>query len=469
MNVNVYQLLEKNSKLYGNKVAFFDDNNQISYSDLFFEVVSLHNFFETLGITMDVIVRLDVTKNISSFIIFLTLLCDNISVLPAKKSEELDFPYTCIIGLVPHNQQSVAFSCFGETRYISFLTTSIDSQLAMINHGLYINSTSGSSGSKKFCFSNWDKIIVNTKSVCDVYCVSKEDVLISLFPAHIHIHESFMRGLFSGGTNLLIDNTDITSIANNIFLRKVSQIQGTPNQLLALTEKLQPSMCKSVKVVECCGGSLSVKAENILKTIFSEATIVRAWGSAETTGVCISTIISADNNPKSIGKCLPLYEYKLKQNECIGHYNLLLKGEAVMSYIYVGTELRKIGDWLDTGDLVECGNNGNLYFYGRNNGMIKYAGENIYPEEIENTLCRVQGIIDAIVVGVYDDLLGEYPAALIQKEKEVELSNNMIKKALLEMQLAINKIPKKISITDMSLPYKESGKKDRTLVKAYFD
>lgn len=467
--MNVYQLLEKNSKLYGNKVAFFDGNSQINYTELFAEVVSLHNCLKTLGISMDFIVRLDVTKSISSFIIFLTLLCDNISVLPARESEQLDFPYTCIIGQVPYNQQSVAFSCFGETRYISFLALSIDSQLAMINHGLYINSTSGSSGSKKFCFSNWDKIIINTKSVCDVYCVSKEDVLISLFPAHIHMHESFMRGLFCGGTSLLIDSSDIASIANNIFLRKVSQIQGTPNQLLVLTEKLQPYMCKSVKVVECCGGSLSVKAESILKSFFSEATIVRAWGSAETTGVCISTIISSDNNPKSIGMCLPFYEYKLEANKCIEHYNLLIKGEAVMSHIYDGTELRKIGDWLDTGDLVECSNNGNLNFYGRNNGMIKYAGENIHPEEIENTLCRVKGIIDAIVVGVYDDLLGEYPVALIQKEKEVELSNNMIKKALLEMQLAINKIPKKISITDMPLPYRESGKKDRTLAKTYFD
>lgn len=397
------------------------------------------------------------------------MLCAGISVLPANEDEEINFPYTCTIVSTLSNKESISFFCFGEERYIDFTPITIDSTVASVNHGLYINSTSGTSGSKKFCFSNWNKILFNTKAINNVYCISSKDILISLFPAHVHMHESCMRGLLCGGTNILIDSLDIISIANSIYTRKVSQIQGTPNQLLLLKEKLLPNMCESVKIVECCGGSLSIRAESELKSVFTKATIVRAWGSSETTGVCVSTIMSGDNDPYSIGMCIPPYEYALESNKYSGHFNLLIKGEGVMSHIYYGSGLQKIGEWLNTGDLVECDNNGNLHFCGRYSGMIKYAGENIYPEEVENALCMVRGIVDAIVVGAYDDLRGEFPVALVQKEKGVNIQINIIKQKLLEMQLNMNKIPKIIRIVDTPLPYKETGKKDRFLVRTYFN
>jgi Long-chain acyl-CoA synthetases (AMP-forming) len=58
------------------------------------------------------------------------------------------------------------------------------------------------------------------------------------------------------------------------------------------------------------------------------------------------------------------------------------------------------GKWFHTGDLAEM-INGNLYLKGRSKTMILGpSGENIYPEEIESVLNRMEGVIESLVVEV---------------------------------------------------------------------
>jgi long-chain acyl-CoA synthetase len=45
--------------------------------------------------------------------------------------------------------------------------------------------------------------------------------------------------------------------------------------------------------------------------------------------------------------------------------------------------------------------------------MIIRGGENVYPKEIENALYRDDAVLEAAVVGVADDVLGEVPLAFV--------------------------------------------------------
>lgn len=462
--MDVCRFLEKYSALYDSKIALYDICHQITYSDLYHEVMDARENIHLLGISEKCIARLNVQKDIVSLILFLALLADNISVIPAIDLESLSYHYDYVLGVEADNENHRGFWCFNTYISVRKFNKKQKGLDFPTDTGMYINSTSGSSGSKKFCISNWNKIMVNTKAICQEYCVTSKDVLISLFPAHVHIHESFMRGLYSGGTSVLVDSQDINSIANFILLKKITQIQGTPSQMLTLSKKLTADMAASVEIVECVGGTLSSSVEDILKKIFINAKIVRAWGSAETTGVCISTIQTSCNTPNAIGKCISGYECRLEKLQNAEHFQLMISGEAVIDSLCDSIGIRKITEWLDTGDLVEYGSNNNLLFCGRRSGMIKYAGENIYPEEIETMLCMLPEIIDAIVVGLYDEFRGEYPAALVQKASDLEVSADQIKKSILMKGLELNKLPKKIHVTDKALPYKEEGKKDRRAV-----
>jgi len=79
------------------------------------------------------------------------------------------------------------------------------------------------------------------------------------------------------------------------------------------------------------------------------------------------------------------------------------KGENVMMGYYKEPEITKNAftedGWLKTGDLGCFDKDGNLYIKGRMKNMIVGAsGENIYPEEIESLINRMEYVLESLVV-----------------------------------------------------------------------
>ena len=79
------------------------------------------------------------------------------------------------------------------------------------------------------------------------------------------------------------------------------------------------------------------------------------------------------------------------------------KGENVMMGYYKEPELTKNAftedGWLKTGDLGCFDKDGNLYIKGRTKNMIVgSSGENIYPEEIESLINRMEYVLESLVI-----------------------------------------------------------------------
>jgi len=76
--------------------------------------------------------------------------------------------------------------------------------------------------------------------------------------------------------------------------------------------------------------------------------------------------------------------------------------------------------WFATGDLGEFDDTGNLRVLGRRDNMFVSGGENIQPEEVERWLCRIDGVVEAVVVPVQNAEFGCRPVAFVrvaQKEQ----------------------------------------------------
>ncbi|MCL4690928.1 MAG: o-succinylbenzoate--CoA ligase [Candidatus Hydrogenedentes bacterium] len=70
--------------------------------------------------------------------------------------------------------------------------------------------------------------------------------------------------------------------------------------------------------------------------------------------------------------------------------------------------------WFATGDLGEFDAAGNLRVLGRRDNMFTSGGENIQPEEVERWLCRLEGVVEAVVVPVQNAEFGARPVAFVR-------------------------------------------------------
>jgi long-chain acyl-CoA synthetase len=68
---------------------------------------------------------------------------------------------------------------------------------------------------------------------------------------------------------------------------------------------------------------------------------------------------------------------------------------------------------LFTGDLFEKDKEGYLYFLGRKDDIIKTSGHMVSPKEVENVICEIDGVVEAAVIGVNDDIQGRSVKAFV--------------------------------------------------------
>jgi acyl-CoA synthetase (AMP-forming)/AMP-acid ligase II len=80
--------------------------------------------------------------------------------------------------------------------------------------------------------------------------------------------------------------------------------------------------------------------------------------------------------------------------------------------------------WLRTGDIGFFDDHGHLWLHGRLKNVIRSGGENVNAAEVEAVLRSLPQVLDAAVVGVPHQRLGEAVAALLQTEEGTVCCSN---------------------------------------------
>src|SRR5208282_4027102 len=66
------------------------------------------------------------------------------------------------------------------------------------------------------------------------------------------------------------------------------------------------------------------------------------------------------------------------------------------------------------GDYAEIMADGSIHLLGRGSVCINTGGEKVYPEEVEEVVKTVPGVLDAVVVGIPNERFGEEIVAVVQ-------------------------------------------------------
>jgi len=167
----------------------------------------------------------------------------------------------------------------------------------------------------------------------------------------------------------------------------------------------------------------------------------------------------------SFGKPAPGFETMLVDGE------LCIRGPYVMQRYYKRSreECFDADGWFHTGDLVRTDADGFVYFIGRKSAMIKTAGANVAPAEVERAIAKVTGGTVAHVIGLPDPERGQLVAAVVALEDGAEFDETTVRDRL-KAELSAYKIPKRFAAVSRSnIPVLASGKVDLAVLQEVFD
>jgi long-chain acyl-CoA synthetase len=123
--------------------------------------------------------------------------------------------------------------------------------------------------------------------------------------------------------------------------------------------------------------------------------------------------------------------------------------------------------WLRTGDLARKGPLGLLVFEGRAKHVVMHGGYTVYALEVEQALEAHPQVLEAAVVGLPDERLGEVPAAAVRLTEGATVDPDDLR-AWADERLSDYKVPVRVIAVD-DLPRTGTTKVQKTEVIALFD
>jgi acyl-coenzyme A synthetase/AMP-(fatty) acid ligase len=149
---------------------------------------------------------------------------------------------------------------------------------------------------------------------------------------------------------------------------------------------------------------------------------------------------------------------------------LWFRGPSLMEGYY-GRERFEIftsDGWYRTGDLFHVDEDGFFYFHGRRGSMIKTAGANVSPLEVEAALSDATGGLAVMVLGVPDPERDQVVAAVILAEPDTAPDLDALRTEL-RTRLSAYKVPRRfLVLAPADLPMLSSGKPDLHAIEELF-
>ena len=119
------------------------------------------------------------------------------------------------------------------------------------------------------------------------------------------------------------------------------------------------------------------------------------------------------------------------------------------------------------GDFAKVAEDGSLILLGRGSQVINTGGEKVFPEEVEEAVKRVDGVVDCLVVGVDHEKFGQAVTAVVSLADGADVDSATIIESV-KADLAGYKAPKSVIFVDQ-VPRAPNGKADYRRAKEHAD
>ena len=320
--------------------------------------------------------------------------------------------------------------------------TYIDAKIDAEKMGIMLF-TSGTTAMSKAVMLSHKNLVTNVMDIIQRFDLTDEDRFLSFLPLH-HVFEctvGFLYPISIGGSIAFCEGVkhmaenikefEITAMISvpavfDIIYRKVMKTIEKKGKLANLEKgkkvsqfllkmkidlrkqlfkEVHESLGPKLKLVVTGGAALDPETEKGFNDLGFD--VEQGYGLTET-----APVIAAET-PKcrrlgSIGKKFPSVEVKIDDPDEEGIGELMAKGPSIMLGYYENEEATKSAlepdGWFHTGDLARIDKDGFIYIAGRKKSVIVLNnGKNVFPEEIETLLNKVEGIKETFVYEKKED------------------------------------------------------------------
>jgi long-chain acyl-CoA synthetase len=275
-----------------------------------------------------------------------------------------------------------------------------------------------------------------------------------------------MLSMRMGGCNLLIPNPrDLPAMFKALSREKFHSFPAVNTLFMAMANHPDFNTVDWSSLKISVGGGMAVQSSTAKQWLEKTGcAIIEGYGLSETSPVASTNPVDGNTYSGSIGVPMPNTEMKLLDDDgnevALGERGeIAIKGPQVMAgYWQRPDETAKVmtaDGFLRTGDIGVVDERGFFKIVDRKKDMILVSGFNVYPNEVEDVVAQMPGVLECAAVGVRDAKTGE-AVKLVVVKKDLSITEADVR-AYCEVNLTGYKRPKVVEFrTD--LPKSPVGK-----------
>jgi amino acid adenylation domain-containing protein len=313
----------------------------------------------------------------------------------------------------------------------------------------YILYTSGSTGRPKGVMLTHQNALTFIEWCADIFKITSDDRLSNHAPLHFDLSVFDVYNALEAGASLYMITEDLAlfpaKVARFIETQGITIWYSVPSALtlLLLHANLSAEKLNRLRIILFAGEVFPMKYLQQLAQLLPHTDLFNLYGPTET-NVCTyykverKRLASMDKLPIGIA-CENTEVFAVNdQNEIVtqagGTGELYVRGPSVTYGYWADAEKTKKmvlpnsfqpnfeEKIYRTGDLVQLAEDGNYYFLGRRDSMIKSRGYRIELGEIESALLSHSAVKEAVAIAIPDDVVGSRIRAVVAFHDGVTLA-----------------------------------------------
>jgi long-chain acyl-CoA synthetase len=413
-------------------IAVADEHRAVSYHELFIETNQIAQDLLRIFSGRQIRVLISGNNKADFLLLLLAILKTNAElVLLDPKSSEQEIKDICNCIVLNYYIFEISEVDSGDVDSEIITTANARYCIKMISESevqpqpekIYLSS-SGSTGKPKIFGFSQEQLLQQFLNVADALkCTNTDKSLCPLTITHSHGLQISFPLILKGGTVHYLEPAHCKPefIFNYVNQHKITILTGVPfqyNQMLNMDlTAIEPF--QSLRFCLCGSAPMSKHLSDSFYKKFG-VRLNQAYGLSEIGPICFNLDVTEENYT-STGKVTKEIEYQILDDEGVpvhdGQEGELIVRAAFMCNGYINdkeaTNSSFKNSWLYTKDIVKRDKDGNITIIGRKSNFINVSGYKVYPVEIEKVLLSMDGIKEAVVVGIDNEERGQIIKAFV--------------------------------------------------------